>query len=320
MAPTSTLVAVLFAGAAFAFPGMAGGRAGARGVPKERRQASSTSSATTSSSTFPAWHPPQAGEVRSPCPGLNALANHDICPRSGKGYTIPILTSCLATGLNVGPDFALVVGTAGIGSNPNPELLYFDLDMLDHHDVFIEHDASLSRADASTGNDHAFNQTIFNTVLNYFAGDANATIPTASKAKFNRVTTEAARDPSFSYGPVQFVLSYGETALYLSTMGDPTTGSAPLDFVKVLFEDERLPYAEGWRPTAQQTTLSTLGQMIVELNLANGEVVPEGLILGEHSLRAVLIGLNGTTGIVENAALYAVAQLTGAVAALTGGN
>lgn len=191
--------------------------------------------------------------------------------------------------------------------------------MLDRHEVFIEHDASLSRADASTGNDYSFNQTIFDTVLSYFDGQANATITPAAKAKFNRVTTEAARDPSFGYSPVQFLLSYGETALYLSTMGDPTTGSAPVEYVKVLFEEERLPYAEGWRPTVEPTTLTSLGQMILELNLANGEEVPEGVILSAHSLQAVLVGVNGTTGAVQNAGLYAIAKLTGALSALTAG-
>lgn len=217
----------------------------------------------------------------------------------------------------MGADFAIAIGSAGIISNPNPELLYFDLDMLDRHDFVIEHDASLSRADNSTGNDYSFNQTIWDTVTNYFSGQTNATIATAAKAKFNRVTTEAGRDPEFSYGPIQFILSYGESALYLSTMGDPVTGSAPVEFVQSLFEEERLPYEEGWRPTVEPTTLTSLGAMILELNIANGEEVPEGLILGAHSLQAVLIGVDPVTGEVENAALYAVAQLTGAVANLT---
>lgn len=217
----------------------------------------------------------------------------------------------------MGADFSLFVGTAGIGSNPNPLSLYFDLDMLDKHDFVIEHDASLSRADASTGNNYSFNQTIWNTVTAYFAGQQNATIPTAAKAKFNRVQTEAGRDPAFSYGPVQFIFSYGETAIYLSTMGDPTTGSAPVDFVNILFEQERLPYNEGWRPTVAPTTLSSLGQMIFELNIANGEEIPEGLIIGEHSLQAALIGLNAITGDIDDAGLYAIAQLTGAVSALS---
>jgi len=218
--------------------------------------------------------------------------------------------------MNMGADFSLFVGTAGIGSNPNPASLYFDLDMLDRHDFVIEHDASLSRADASTGNNYSFNQTIWNTVLQYFGGQPNATIPPAAKAKFNRVKTEEARDPNFSYGPVQFIFSYGETAIYLSTMGDPTTGVAPVPYVRSLFEKERLPYELGWRPTVEPTTLNSLGAMLFALNLANGEPVPEGLIVGEHSLKAALIGLDAVTGDVVNAKAYLAATLTGALAQL----
>lgn len=43
------------------------------------------------------------------------------------------------------------------------------------------------------------------------------------------------RDPKFTYTPQQYILSYGETALYLSTMGDPVTGVAPVEYVKVFF-------------------------------------------------------------------------------------
>lgn len=57
---------------------------------------------------------PGPQDVRSPCPGLNSLANHGICPRSGKGYTLAILNQCLKDGLNVGHDFATVIGGAGL--------------------------------------------------------------------------------------------------------------------------------------------------------------------------------------------------------------
>jgi hypothetical protein len=49
------------------------------------------------------------------------------------------------------------------------------------------------------------------------------------------VKTEEGRDPTFTYTPQQFILSYGETALYLSVLGDPTTGVAPVDYVKTFF-------------------------------------------------------------------------------------
>ena len=58
--------------------------------------------------------------------------------------------------------------------------------------------------------------------------------------------------------------------------------------------------------------------MALELNAASGEQVPEGVILGEKSLRAVLIGLNAATGEVENNAAYAIAKLTGALGSLVG--
>lgn len=99
--------------------------------------------------------------------------------------------------MNIGTDFSLFVGAAGIGSNPNSLELQFDLDQLDHHDVVIEHNASLSRADASTGNDYSFNKTIWDMLLAYYDGMANSSIPVAvkAKAKYMRVQTESARDP-----------------------------------------------------------------------------------------------------------------------------
>lgn len=187
---------------------------------------------------FTQWAPPGPGDVRSPCPGLNSLANHGILPRNGKGLTIPILIKALNDGMNVGADFATVIGGAGILSVPNNALATsFDLNNLDEHNFPIEHDASLSRADyyLDNGDNYSFNETIFDTVLAYYNGMENTSIPVAAKAKYNRVQTESKRDPKFTYTPQQFILSYGETALYLSVMGDPITGIAPLDYVKIFF-------------------------------------------------------------------------------------
>jgi len=320
---STLLISTLLASTAVAFPGMAGiagkRRAYTPGSPVVARAAtSSTASSSAAASSYPAWHPATDGEVRSPCPGLNTLANHDICPRSGKGYTIPILTACMAEGMNIGADFALFVGSAGIASNPNPLDLSFDLDMLASHDHVIEHDASLSRADASTGNDYSFNQTIWDTVKAYYGHTSPgvATLTEAAKAKFMRVTTEDAADPAFSYGPVQFIFSYGESALYLSVMGNASTGDAPTAFVNSLFEDERLPYEQGWTKPSEVISLALLGDLAVRLNIANGEEVPEGLVVGEHSLKAALLGLDPVSGQVVNSAAQTVAGLTGALSQL----
>lgn len=271
------------------------------------------------------WIKPGPGDVRSPCPGLNTLANHGILPRNGKGLTVPMLNSALLSGYNVGMDFSTVIGSAGLLSSPTaPLATSFDLDNLDKHNFPIEHDASLSRLDLQqTGDNHSFNNATWQTVLAYVQGQSTFTIPTAAKAKYNRVQTQAKTNPTFTYTPLQFVLSCtslfprhtsivmcicspfmltktldGETALYLSVMGDPITGIAPVSYVRTFFEQERLPYAEGWKAPSTQTNLLTLGDMVLRLNQAAGEEVPEGLILGASTLKTAFSGLDPITGLL----------------------
>jgi hypothetical protein len=164
--------------------------------------------------------------------------------------TIPGLIKALREGLNVGPDFATAIGTLAVQSNPYPLATTFDLNHLAEHvrthlgdrhqdptladnppqNFPIEHDASLSREDFyETGDDLTFQQYKFDQVLSFFQDSDTISIPVASKAKYARVQNQRALNPSkFIYGPRQEVLSYGETALYLSTMGNPTTGDAPV--------------------------------------------------------------------------------------------
>jgi len=115
------------------------------------------------------------------------------------------------------------------------------------------------------------------------------------------VTTEEGRDSKFTYTPQQFILSYGETALYISVFGDPVTGVAPLEYVKIFFEQERLPYKEGWRPTASETNLLTLGNMIFALNEANGEVLPEGLEITTNTVKQAFGGYDPITNVLAHA-------------------
>jgi len=234
---------------------------------------------------------------------MNTLANHGFLPHSGKNLDLLTIIQALNDGINVGADFATVIGAAGLLSVPDsPLAMTFDLDDLDEHNFPIEHDASLSRADfyLANGDNHSFNQSVFDTVLAYYDGMVKTSIPVAAKAKYNRVQTEQKRDEEFTYTPQQFILSYGETALYLSVMGDPITGVAPVDYVKVFFEQERLPYAEGWRKPAVQTNLLTLGNMILELNAAAGEALPEGLLITTNTLKLAFGGYDPLTGLLAH--------------------
>jgi len=146
---------------------------------------------------FNQWMAPGPNDVRSPCPGLNSLANHGICPRSGKGYTVEILNKCLKDGLNVGHDFSTAIGGAALLAAA-PLASSFSLDQIREHNFPIEHDASLSREDYYVSADHdnwRFNQTIFDQVLAFYDGMNKTSIPVAAKAKYARVQTENKEDP-----------------------------------------------------------------------------------------------------------------------------
>jgi hypothetical protein len=132
------------------------------------------------------WAPPGPNDVRSPCPALNALANHGILPHSGKGLTIPILIKALKESINVGADFAVAIGAAGIFSvSSSPLAKSFSLEDIRRHNFPIEHDASLSRADfgLNGGDNWRFNQSVWDTVLAYYDVMESTSIDVAAKAK-----------------------------------------------------------------------------------------------------------------------------------------
>ncbi|CAK4030502.1 sterigmatocystin biosynthesis peroxidase stcC [Lecanosticta acicola] len=249
---------------------------------------------------FADYQPPGEDDVRSPCPGLNTLANHGFLHRNGKNMTIPHLIEGGAAGLNMGADFMAVIGAVGLLSSPDPALGAFDLDNLDLHNFPIEHDVSLSRQDHFFGNWYDFNQTVWNGTLSYFNGETSTTTPTAAKARYHRVQVCTDTNPQCLYGPMQFILSSGETGLYVQTMSSPVTNSAEISYVRSLFEKQKLPSDLGWRPSAVPITLMSLGEYIVELYAANPDRAAEGMTVLQDSYADALVDLAGGANALRN--------------------
>lgn len=87
---------------------------------------------------FLTWSPPGPGDVRSPCPGLNSLANHGFIPHDGKNMTLDKIISGLAAGMNIDLPFASFLFAGGSLAAPdNKQLQSFDLNDLDQHNFPI---------------------------------------------------------------------------------------------------------------------------------------------------------------------------------------
>ncbi|EUC54598.1 peroxidase family 2 domain protein [Rhizoctonia solani AG-3 Rhs1AP] len=94
------------------------------------------------------FRPPRLGDARSPCPALNALANHGIIPRNGRGITWKELGEASQKAYNLAPTLCkqvpwLTAKFLFAGRDWNETMT---LDDLNAHGA-IEHDASYTRAD-----------------------------------------------------------------------------------------------------------------------------------------------------------------------------
>ncbi|KAH8679681.1 Chloroperoxidase [Tricladium varicosporioides] len=257
------------------------------------------------------WTPAGEGDVRSPCPMINALSNHSILPHSGKGITKGLVVTTLTQALNLSPQIANVFASVAVSSNPDHSAHTFDLDHVRKHGL-IEHDVSLSRADIASGDNYTFDKERWDEVLRTYLDEGEwqhedgpedekkgqegkgkrvTNFHAVSKARYERVMKckkeheDAGKE--FGYGIKEFILSYGESALFLGLLGDPKEGKIPVEYLRVLFEQERIPFNEGWRPSETPVTQGDMNHMIFSLIMANEHKADEAKAVGLGTVHAV---------------------------------
>ncbi|KAJ7108982.1 Cloroperoxidase [Mycena crocata] len=203
---------------------------------------------------------PKKGDVRGPCPGLNALANHGYLPRNGKSFTPKQLLDAGIAGFNLDPAPIAVAAKFGILTKSDSDTFdRMDLDLLSAHNI-IEHDASISRNDFGdgTGDNTHFNETTFSALTSKNPGQDTYDPVAAGQTQRDRLAHSLATNPLTLNTQKEFLLRSRESALYLSILGDPATGIAPKEYVNIFFREERLPYAEGWKPSKTRITDDSL--------------------------------------------------------------
>jgi hypothetical protein len=212
----------------------------------------------------------------------------------------------LTTALHMDGSIASVFAWGGVAANPNHEEHNFDLEHVDKHG-WIEHDVSLSREDIAFGSNSAFNKERWEEVWKIYkegaatedgasgVGPEETSYKSASKARYFRVKQSKERHEKagkeFGYGIKEVILSYGESALFLNVLGKE--GVVPLEWLRILFEEERFPYKEGWRPPAKLDQ-SSMNHAIFKLIEANDEKGEEAVTAGlgtVFALKAAVLSL-----------------------------
>ena len=91
-----------------------------------------------------------------------------------------------------------------------------------------------SRGDFYFGNDHSFNQTIFDETRSYWTTPI-IDVQQAANARLARVQTSNATNPTFGFSQTGTDFSFGETAAYIIVLGDKVAGTVRKSRVEYLF-------------------------------------------------------------------------------------
>ncbi|KAJ3172352.1 hypothetical protein HK101_011156 [Irineochytrium annulatum] len=201
--------------------------------------------ARNSGPDFSKWAPTDPANS-APCPFTNSLANHGFLSRTA--MTKENINSALENVLLMDAALSNVFSTASmpLGTKLPNGTAVVSLAQLDVHGG-IEHDASLTRSDTALGDNTAFNETLFEQLLSYSSDGVYITLDELAKFRAAREKHSKAMNPSFSFGPKPQFTAYGEAALLYFSMKDETD-KIRVDWIKVLFREERFPVELGWKP------------------------------------------------------------------------
>lgn len=222
------------------------------------------------------YAPSQPGDLRSPCPAINALANHGYLPRDGRNvrapeflkgmdqlglssllgslFTHPIFlekkSATLAKASSwwsiIANPYAHVFAPFGLrqpGQKDSDGVACLNLDDLAAHNV-IEHDISLTRLDFAQGDNCSAQPQLIEDLLASSSDGKTITMDDFAQLRRRRYSQQKKDNSKLEFGAFQNQIACGEVALILSVFGNGK--EVPVEYVKTFFQHARLPRDEGW--------------------------------------------------------------------------
>ncbi|KAK6346921.1 hypothetical protein TWF696_007021 [Orbilia brochopaga] len=133
-----------------------------------------------------------------------------------------------------------------------------NLDQLSRHGA-VEHDVSLSRNDAGQGDNTSPQPFLLEQLFNSSSDGKVMTIADFARLRHKRLEQQKRDNPELKFGVREAILAFGESALILCVWGASRTGGydkIPVEYLKALFGEERLPFEEGWSRRTIPVTLA----------------------------------------------------------------
>jgi len=206
------------------------------------------------------WKAPGPNDIRGPCPALNTLASHGYLNRNGIVTPQEVVTA-VQTGFNMANGLAVFsawggfivdgnhltnlmsIGQKSPKTGPDPPAPAI-VGGLSTHRVF-EGDASSTRGDFYFGDNHSFNETLFDQFVAssnaYGGGYYNATV--AAEVRWNRIVDSKTRNPTFSFTNPRYTAACTDAIFPFRFFVDGRNQSGQLDLAtaRSIFQNGQFP-------------------------------------------------------------------------------
>lgn len=192
---------------------------------------------------------------RSPCPGLNTLANHGYLPRNGQNITKAVLGPAIMTAYNL--DEAATATLLALVPDT------FSLDYLATHNV-IEHDASLVHDDEYFGGDPStVDKKLAKQLLARGKSSGKLGVTELAAARAARLADSKANNPELTFGTTQQTLAYTEASILLLGFGAKNNQSVSVDVARSFLVDEKIP--TGWTRASSAITVAEVRATVANI-------------------------------------------------------
>lgn len=204
------------------------------------------------------WQAPGDGDVRSPCPFINTLANHGLINRNGKDVDLFEMVTILSeTFDNAPPLFQFLSDlavTLNLTSVDEDGIVRMDIDALFAHNK-EEHDASFVRSDFYFGEEESklVDLDLLDALLSVNPDSDVLTREDLMTFQTSRILDSRANNPEVNINEGQATVFSAQATLFLTLGQDPDLVSVQKERIDELLRYERLP--QGYVPQAVNGTL-----------------------------------------------------------------
>jgi len=204
---------------------------------------------------WPDFVAPSDNDSRGPCPGLNALSNHDIVPHNGRDIPFLALSAAMRKYYNTSSTFSFFV-TYSLAQALRRD---YYTDTVNLHDLCvhnaIERDGSYSRLDTYFQPDQTLpNQELIEELLSTSIDGNKITRANLSHIFGKRLEDSKRTNPQFTQSTTALIFGAGNCAALLQIF------DGSVDDLRTFLNEERVP--EGWSTKCR----SLVGLTLAEFN------------------------------------------------------